>query len=130
MNFFGKIFKGAKAVLSIGSTPLGQVGLNAVFPGLGAIVGRVSSAIVNIEAAHAQAGKEHSGPEKLSFVKTDFAESLGVAREVARMRGKDLQYDEMLLKKMIDAQVAAFNAGQELMASFKEVDLVEEKQNG
>jgi hypothetical protein len=123
VSFLGALKDIGKTALGIARSPVAATIVSAVNPALGAIWGRAATAITNIEAAHAAAGREKTGSEKLNFVITDFEESLAVTREILKLQGKELVYDAGRLKEAIDAQVAAFNATARLKETFQIRDL-------
>lgn len=122
-SFLGVLKGIGKVALGIATNPVTPMAVSVVAPGFGAIVSRISSAIVNIEAAHVQANKEEgNGAERLSFVKTDFQQSLDIMDAFYEERGQDLVYDDLALENAINMQVAAFNAFKKLKDSIKVVD--------
>lgn len=123
MSFLGGFKNVGKVLLGIATNPATSTIISLFNPALGALVGRISNAVVNIEAAHAQAGKSGTGPEKLSFVMTDFNESLAVTQEVLKLQNKQMTYDGKALEDAINAQVAALNAANKLKESFKIIDI-------
>ncbi len=131
MSFFGKLFggigKAAEVASSVAGNPMVAGLITTFLPAAGpilAITKRVAGAVQNVEAAHAAAGKEHSGAEKFSFVQADFEAGLDIANIVANGKGKSVVYDKEALKEVINCQVAAMNAAKKLYDSIKEVDMV------
>lgn len=123
MSFLGTITNIGKTLLQVASNPLVESGISMWNPAVGVIWKRVASSIVNIEAAHAAAGKTGTGADKLAFVTTDFEESISVTQEILRSQGKSFTYDTGALKEAIDAQVMAYNAFARVKASFKITDV-------
>lgn len=123
MSFLDGLRKVGKVFLGVAWSPVAGSIVSNLNPALGAIWNRVTQAIVQVEAAHAEAGKEHSGAEKFAFVQTDFRESLSVTTEVLHSIGKELTYDASALTEAINCQVAAFNAAKKLKDSIQIRDI-------
>jgi hypothetical protein len=119
MSFLGDLKTIGRVALGIAGSPIVGSIVTAANPAVGAIWNRTVLAITTIEAAHAQAGKDKTGTEKLAYVMTDFSQGLAVAQEVLRAQGMELVYDGRALEDAINSQVAAFNAAKKLRDSVK-----------
>lgn len=76
-------------------------------PALGAIIGKISTAVVNAEA---QMPADGQGPAKQQAVVDSFDQSLAMAQTILRQNGKLLTYNADLLNAAIAAQTASYNA--------------------
>lgn len=85
-------------------------------PALGAIIGRVSSAVVNAEA---QIPEEGQGPAKAQMVAQDFNQGLSMAQALLKQAGQTMTYDPALLEKAISDQAVSFNSYAALARSIK-----------
>lgn len=63
-----------------------------------------------------------TGSAKLQAVLSDFQAGLAVAQKVAGLMGKTVVYSDSDLTTFINAQVAAYNAGADFIATFKLAD--------
>lgn len=114
MSFLGDLkkidlSKVGKVVLGIAGSPITNTIITSVNPAAGALWGRLTNAIQSVELAHAEAGITRSGPQKLGQVTQDFSDSLAVAQEVLKTKGKQLTWNQKDLEDLISMQVAVFN---------------------
>lgn len=117
MNFLG-IFK--TVVKDVGVVAkYGSFGISAFNPALGAIVGRIGSTMVDVEAQIPDDGK---GPEKAAAVIQDFRASMSLTAALLAQTGRTMTWDEGKLKDVIDSQAKTFNLYAELAKSIKILD--------
>lgn len=117
MNFLG-IFKTVAKDAGI-VAQYGSFGISAFNPALGAIVGKIGSAIVQVES---QIPEDNAGSTKAQVVTNDFAASMQLTQSLLAATGKTMTWDQNKLKDVIDAQTKAFNLYHELATSIKIVD--------
>lgn len=118
MNFLG-ILKGvAKVAGTVAQIAAPEI---AVFnPALGALVGRISSSVVNAEAQIPEDGK---GPEKHSAVVNNFNDQFSLAQQFLKLGNRQMTYDADLLDQAIKAEVTKMNIYAQLAKSIKVIDI-------
>lgn len=117
MNFLG-IFK--TVVKDVGAVaPIASFGISMFNPALGAIVGRIGTAMVQAEA---RIPEDNQGAAKSQEVINDFAASMQLTQSLLAQAGKSMTWDAGKLKDVIEAQAKAFNLYHDLAASIKIVD--------
>lgn len=117
-NFLG-IFK--TVVKDVGITAkYGAFGVSLFNPALGALISKIGSAVVQIEA---QIPDDNQGQAKSAAVTQDFESSMVLTQSLLSQTGKSMTWDSGKLKEVIDSQAKTFNLYAELASSIKIVDL-------
>ncbi len=99
----------------------GSFGISVFNPVLGALVSKIGTAMVQVEA---QIPDDSQGPTKQAAVVQDFNASMAMTQSLLAQTGKSMTWDPQKLKDAIDAQTKAFNLYHDLAASIKIVDAV------
>jgi len=118
-NFLG-IFKTVVKDAGI-AAQYGSFGVSVFNPALGAIISKIGTAIVQVEA---QIPDDNQGAVKSQAVQQDFSSGMIMTQALLAQAGKSMTWDAGKLKDCIDAQTKAFNLYAELAQSIKIVDAV------